>query len=274
MGKDERKTGIEGLEQLAEEIGAAGAKADTDVSEMRKAVKEFSVGFKGAMDDGIAFLKELRKGKGAPPMAGGDDEEEEDEDEPAAAPPKPGKPKPKPAADDADGTYPDTMAMGGGGGDEPFLDVSPLIRRIDAFMVANHGKDSGKAMVRLAKAMEQQNVLLAKVIEIQLGTTAPLAKGLQSLNERISDIPNTAPTMRERPGRNGLVRFGGEDPVPAPLGKLAGMTPAAMKSVLAKAQLARVLDETDVQQFQRTGRFDTDEKAHLQVLERVERYIS
>lgn len=284
MAEPEKKTGVDGINALADEIGAAGARADLEHSAFKGVLNEFVTG----MRDTVTMLK----GMAAPPPAEEDDPNAADTPPPApprkakpgTAPPQgqapggggPGTPAPRKKPDEPDDAgYPDSMTLGTDGADQ-FLNVEPLIKRMDAHLSANEGKsviaENTREIRKLRKAVEAQNSLFARLLETQIATTAPLMKGMVALREDLGKIPGPSP-MQGRIPRGALERFGGRAPDAAPpvvTGKLAGKNPGELKMVLAKAVQARVIDDADVAIFQQTGRFDVDEATNTRVLSQVE----
>lgn len=267
-----RAENIADLERLADEIGNSGAQADTNPSEMRKAMTEVSAGFRTAMLDVVAMLKggppepdaAPPPAAGAPPAGG-------------APPAKPQAPPAKPQAPPADEEPPDDNAgyddMALAVPDEGWVDVEGLLKTLEAEQRVTKARHTvlERQIIAMRKAQERTNAILEQLALTQIATTAPLAKGLQSLGDAMTAIPQ-ASVVGSRPSASQVGRFGGQKPEPT--GKLGALDVPTRKRTLMKALNAKAITADDIQRFNLHGAFDADPTINAEKTARVEALIA
>lgn len=265
------KKAIEDLERLANEIGEAGAKDDIATGEILTGFQQMTKGISDAIGSVVTMLKAAppppAKGPPPAPPGGGDQEPDNDEDDepgaqagqtPPPAPARRGKPQPK---QDPDAGYQD-MQMGGEG--EEFLDVEELIR--DNVAELKRGRQD---RARMLKAIEDQNALLRQVLETQIATTAPLAKGIAAVGQALVQLPggSIVPSAKVAGGPNPFF-----DTKAA--GRIGALDARARGVVMVKALQKGVVSDLDVARFNATGSFTPDAEANKTVVAAVEALIS
>lgn len=259
-----RKARLEELEGLADEIGKAGEADDSVISSMLK-----------GMNKGIEDIRAMLKG---------DDEDvdvdidvnPEDEDEPEG---EVSDEMPDEEDEPDDAGFEDLYKSD----DDQFLDVEPLIRRVDHTLrkgiVSRQEFHALRKQVRAMRKSQKRTIqLLEGILQAQATTTAPLAKGLASLADNLSALPAQAPTRRRYAPKT-VDRFGGE-PVTQE-NQVTNKVAAMLKGlefrergiILQKALHARVINEPMLRNFNRFGVFDEDSAANSATAKALEKFI-
>lgn len=259
-----RKARLEELEGLADEIGKAGEADDSVISSMlkgmNKGIEDIRAMLKGD-DDDVDVDIDVNPEDEDEPEGESSDEMPDEEDEP----------------DDAG--FEDLYKSD----DDQFLDVEPLIRRVDHTLrkgiVSRQEFHALRKQVRAMRKSQKRTIqLLEGILQAQATTTAPLAKGLASLADNLSALPAQAPTRRRYAPKT-VDRFGGE-PVTQE-NQVTNKVAAMLKGlefrergiILQKALHARVINEPMLRNFNRFGVFDEDTAANSATAKALEKFI-
>lgn len=259
-----RKARLEELEGLADEIGKAGEADDSVISSMlkgmNKGIEDIRAMLKGD-DDDVDVDIDVNPEDEDEPEGESSDEMPDEEDEP----------------DDAG--FEDLYKSD----DDQFLDVEPLIRRVDHTLrkgiVSRQEFHALRKQVRAMRKSQKRTIqLLEGILQAQATTTAPLAKGLASLADNLSALPAQAPTRRRYAPKT-VDRFGGE-PVTQE-NQVTNKVAAMLKGlefrergiILQKALHARVINEPMLRNFNRFGVFDEDSAANSATAKALEKFI-
>jgi hypothetical protein len=247
---------LDDITALADEIGASGAAEDGAVGQLSKAVATMSTAISDALRDAVGVLK-LQKGEAATAHLeeprGGEADSDPDGD---------GTSEDSDAdVEEEDGAGYEDMAMGDG-----YLDVTEFVQGI-----AKDNAQLRKAVAAQSKQIAELKALTSKVLETQVRTVGPLAKGVIELHERLAQVPEVPMSLGGNLSMPRARRRHGIEPPPSPeaSGGYIGGSHAAELQQLAKAQSKRVITDDQLRWFNRTRTFASDESTNKQLRDTV-----
>jgi hypothetical protein len=255
---------LDALDNLATEIGAAGAAEDGAVGVLAKAVSDLGSGVTDALKDALAVLR-MEKGEGV--------------NTPKPAHTKPSSMSKADGEDDPDTVADDHLSEDRGGSpdeDEGGAGYEDMELGGDLFDVTEFLTGMEKRQTRMEKAMRQSRAenaalrqLCTTILQTQVATTAPMAKAVQELLSKLGEIPEV-PMHLGVPNARSLSRV-----VPIRQTRTGGFLAGTIdsrseKQLLAKGLSNRVISEAQLRHYNHTGTFEPDEKAHARIVKDFE----
>jgi hypothetical protein len=287
---------LDELDQLAEQIGAAGAAEDGAVGVLAKAVSDLGSGVTDALKDALAVLR-LEKGapsystgagdtakptpaheKGQSEPSGstythakgggmlkGDEEIADDHLENDRGGEEDSAPGDSPDEDEGGAGYED-MEMGG-----DLLDVTEFVASMarDNRILRKAVTAQGRLLRELAKDVKANRSLTTTVLQTQVATVAPLAKATQELLDAVSQIPEPS-RFGGRPTRRALDRHQVTSTIPAAPGSFLGGDQVSERRILAKGMQKGVISEIMMSRYNRTRKFADNDQTHEAIVTQLQ----